>query len=354
MDSTKKNEAAHDAPAYPAPRDRLLGVAVGYMASQAVYTAARLGTADLLARTGPADAASVAEACDCDPAATARLLLALVACGVLVRDEAGRYDLTEVGRALCEDAPGSARRLVLLYGSAPVWNAWALLPESIASGTTAFAALHGMGAFEYCATHPDTARLFHAAMAQETALAAEQLLARHDFAGAGRIADLGGGDGTLLAGLLRALPQAHGILLDTAHGVAAAPRVLAEAGVSQRCEILVADFFETAPSADVYVLKSVVHDWDDADAVRLLATCRAAMHPGARLLLVERILPTRPAPGPDPLMVRNLLNMPTIIGGRERTAEEFGKLLAQAGLALGPVEALPGLGDHFLLEAAPA
>lgn len=340
-------------PAYLTARDRLLGVAVGYMAAQAVYAAARLGIADLLAREEPLDGAAVARACGSDPAATERLLLALVAGGVLEQDGAGRYALTETGRPLCADAPDSARQLVLLYGSAPVWQSWALLPESVVSGTTAFGAMFGMGAFEYCAAHPEQARLFHGAMAQETAAAPAQLLARHDFTGARRIADLGGGDGTLLAGLLRALPEAHGVLLDTEQGVAAAPRVLAEAGVAQRCEIFVADFFSTAPAADVYLLKSVVHDWSDADAVRLLATCRGAMHDGSRLLLVERLMPTRLASGYDPLMVRNLLNMPTVIGGRERTEEEFGKVLAQAGLALVRTEALTGLGDHHLLEARP-
>lgn len=345
-------------PEYEAARDRLLGLAVGYMASQAVYTAARLRIADLLARGGPLAAAAVAESCGTEPAATERLLLALVACGVLAGDTDGRYSLTETGQALREDAPGSARRLILLYGSAPVWNAWAMLPESIASGTTAFAARYGLGAFEYCAAHPEQGRIFHAAMAQESAAAPEALLARYDFRGIGRIADVGGGDGTVLAGLLRALPGTRGVLIDTEQGVAAAPRVLAEAAVAERCEVVAADFFApglftAAPPADLYLLKSVIHDWDDADAVRLLANCRAAMDGNCRLLLVERVLPTGLPSGYDPLMVRNLLNMPTIIGGRERTEEEFAKLLGQAGLALVRTEPLSGLGDHYVLEARP-
>lgn len=339
-------------PEYEAPRDRLLGLAVGYMASQAVYTAARMGIADLLAG-GPLAGGALADSCGTEPAATERLLLALVACGVLAVDADGRYALTETGRALRAHAPGSARQLILLYGSAPVWNAWAMLPESVASGSTAFAARYGMGAFEYCVAHPGQGRVFHAAMAQESAAAPKALLAQYDFSGVELIADIGGGNGTVLAGLLRELPEARGVLVDTEQGVAAAPRVLAEAAVAGRCDILAGDFFAAVPAADLYLLKSVIHDWDDADAARLLANCRAAMRGDARLLLVERVLPTALPSGYDPLMVRNLLNMPTIIGGRERTREEFGTLLMKAGLALVRAEPLSGLEDHHLLEARP-
>lgn len=333
-------------------RSRLLGISVGYMASQAVYTAAQLGIADLLAKE-PMDGARLAAACDCDVAALDRLLLALVSCAVLRQEEAGTYALTEVGEALRADVPGSARQLVLLYGTPPVWRAWSRLGHSVATGTTAFSAEHGMGAFEYCAADPATARLFHAAMADETVSVPEQLLACLDLTGVRTLADIGGGNGTLLAGLLGRVPGLRGILVDTEHGVADAPRVLADAGVADRCEITVGDFFAGVPRADLYVLKSIVHDWSDTDAVRLLSAVRRAMHADGRLVLVERLVPSRLPSAYDPLMVRNLLNMPTIIGGRERTEDEFGALFSAAGLALRRVDRLPEPGDHYALLAGP-
>lgn len=334
-------------------RDKLLGVSVAYMASQAVYVAARLGIADCLA-AGPMDSFQLAAACDCDAAALHHLLLALVACEVLSQDESERFVLTDAGQALRADAPRSARQLILLYGSPPVWQAWAYLQNSVETATTAFSAAHGMGAFEYCAANPAMARVFHGAMAQETSVIPEQLIKCHDFTGTRSVADIGGGNGTLLAGVLSLLPGVRGILVDTGHGLVGAQEVVARAGVADRCEIVEADFFTEVPRADAYILKSIVHDWDDRDAIRLLGTCRRAMSDGGRLLLIERLLPSRVPMAYDPLMVRNLLNMPTIIGGRERTNSDLARLLADAGLALMRADRMPESTDHYVLHAAPA
>ncbi|MFE3176318.1 methyltransferase [Amycolatopsis sp. NPDC059090] len=335
-------------------RSRLLATAVGYMSSQAVHAAAQLGIADLLA-DGPLDRVRLARACDdSDVASMDRLLRALVACEVLSQDEQGRYSLTEVGEALRSEVPGSARDSVLLYCSEPVWQAWSGLRESVRAGTTAFAARHGMGAFEYCARHPETARIFHRAMAEETAALSAGVVEGCDFAGVATVADVGGGNGTLLAGILRLLPGLSGVLVDTEHGLRDAPEVLAGAGVADRCEIVVADFFDRVPAADLYLLKSIVHDWSDEDARRLLASCRRAMRDDGTLVLVERVMPARLPSARDPLMVRNLLNMPTMIGGRERTAGEFAELLAASGFSLAGRDKLPGSDDHWLLRALPA
>lgn len=333
-------------------RDRLLGISVGYMASRAVYVAARLGIADHLA-TGPMEGGQIAAACNCHATALNHLLLALVACEVLSQDENGCFALTDVGQALRADDSRSALQLILLYGSPPVWAAWAYLQQSVETAGTAFGIAHGMGAFEYCAANPATARLFHGAMAQETSVMPGQLVACHDFAGTRSVADIGGGNGTLLTGVLRLIPGLRGILVDTGHGLAGAADVLARAGVADRCEIVEADFFAEVPPADTYLLKSVVHDWEDDDAIRLLGACRRVMGNDGRLLLIERLLPSRVQSAYDPLMVRNLLNMPTIIGGRERTRSDFARLLAGAGLELTRVARMPQSNDHFVLEAAP-
>lgn len=332
-------------------REKLIGLSVGYMASQAVYVAARLGIADHLA-AGPMSGGEIAAACECDAGALSHLLRALVACGVLSQDADDRFGLTGVGQALRADDSRSALELILLYGSPPVWQAWAYLQQSMKTGGTAFAAAHGMSAFEYCAANPETARLFHGAMAQETSVLPGQLVACHDFAGTRCVADIGGGNGTLLAGVLRLIPGLCGVLTDTKHGLAGAADVLARAGVADRCEIVEADFFEEVPKADVYLLKSVVHDWDDDDAARLLGTCRRAMGDAGRLLLVERLLPSRVTSAYDPLMVRNLLNMPAIIGGRERTRSDFAGLLARSGLTLTQVTEIPEPSGHYVLQAA--
>ncbi|MFE3785756.1 methyltransferase, partial [Amycolatopsis sp. NPDC059090] len=299
--------------AHKAAMAGIMNVALGHMASQALYVAARMKLADRLA-DGPAETGQLASECAADPALLGRLLRALAAAEVLEQRGPELFALAPMGHALRDGVPNSARNFVLTYLSPPVWNAWADLETTVRTGETAFDRVHGMGAFDYCAAHPDVAAVFHRAMAEDAAQVAEVLAEEFDFSAFGTVADIGGGNGTLLAAVLAATPDLRGILFDTELGVAAAPDVLAGAGVSDRCETVAGDFFAGVPRADAHLLKSVVHDWDDDAAVRLLSTCRRSLPDTGRVLLVERVLPVEAPAGPDPALVRHQLAGPVIMG----------------------------------------
>lgn len=331
----------------------MMSIALGYMGSQAVYVAARLGLADRLAdRAARMD--ELAAECGADPQVMGRLLRALVACGVLTQDGVDKFSLTPMGNALRDGVPNSVRNFVLLYCSPPVWQAFADLEGTVKTGRTAFDTVHGMGAFAYCATHPDVAALFHRAMAEDASAVAGHVAEAYDFGGLSTIADIGGGNGTLIATILSRVPDLRGILFDTEQGVATAPSVLADAGVASRCTIVAGDFFTSVPPADAFLLKSTVHDWNDTDAARILATCYRAMTPASRLLLIERVIPTTIAPSADPHVVRHQLAGPVIMGGRERTAVEFQKLLGVASFELVRITGPLGETGYHIIEGRPA
>lgn len=329
-------------------RAAIMSVALGFMGSQALYVAARLELADRLAE-GPARTVELAAESDADPQTMGRLLRALVACGVLTQDSPDEFGLTPMGHGLREGVPNSVRNFILLYCSPAVWQAFGELEGTVRTGRTAFETVHGMGAFAYCGSHPDVAAVFHRAMAEDASQVAAHVAEAYDFSGLRTVADIGGGNGTLIAEVLSRATHLHGILFDTEQGVATAPGVLADADVASRCTVVAGDFFASVPAADAYLLKSTVHDWSDADAARILATCCQAMTQGSRLLLIERVLPSTIAPSAGAHGVRHQLAGPVIMGGHERTAAEFQKLLGQVGLELVQIsEPLGETGYHII------
>ncbi len=242
----------------------------------------------------------------------------------------------------------------MLFCGHESWRAWGELERSVRTAEPAWAHLFGPP-FEYLPAHPEVNAIFNEAMAEGSRVAAPGVVAAGDFARFGTVADIGGGNGTLLAAVLDAHPQVRGILFDTAAGLDEAPAVLDGAGVSDRCRLAAGDFFDAVPEgADAYLLKSVIHDWDDDRSVAILRNCRAAMPPGGTVLVVENIMPARPAPSPDVFfMVMSDLNM-LLIGGRERTEEEFRTVFAAAGLTLRSATCCPGPTNHSVLEAVRA
>jgi hypothetical protein len=204
--------------------------------------------------------------------------------------------------------------------------------------------------WSFRAGNPEMSALFDLAMRENSRDIAREMLSAYDFTHFSHIVDVGGGNGTLIAGLLAACRQATGTLLDLAHVVAGAAEVLERAGVRQRCKVVAGSFFDSVPAgADAYVLKSILHDWGDPEAHTILRNCREAMHPGARLLVAERML-AQPNHGAEGKM--SDLNMLVNAGGRERTCAEFTALLASAGFELRAVTRLPS--SRFLIEATPS
>jgi hypothetical protein len=311
----------------------LLDAVFGYAPAQVVHVAARLGIADHLAG-GPRTSAELAELTGTHEPSLRRLLRGLACVGGVTELSPGRFELTPDGEALCDDAPHSIRRLVLLSAGDEVWRSWGELEYSVRTGKPAWDKVTGASTFEFYATHPQQRAIFDAAMSAHTRSVAPAFAAGYDFGRFGTLVDLGGGNGTLIAALLAATPGLHGILYDLPDGLESAPKVLAEAGVADRCEVVAGDFFASVPAgADAYVIKSVIHDWDDDRTVALLRVCRAAMAPGSVLLVIEPVLPDVVSAA-DTGSVMSDLNMLVLTEGRERTEAEFRALYAAAGLEL--------------------
>ena len=318
----------------------------GIHISRAVYAAAELGIADLLAG-GPMTAAQLARATQAHEPSLYRVLRLLAALGVLTEHDHRSFSLTILGERLRGDVPASMRSWALLFGDAGVLPAFEPIIEIVKTGKPAVDIAYGMGPFEFLTAHPDLARKFQAAMSERTAAFAPSVAAGYDFSPMRTVADIGGGKGTLLAAILRAHRHLRGILFDRPPGAADAAEVFRAAGVADRCQIVPGNFFQGVPDgADAYVLANVLHDWDDADSVRILGACRRAMAEDGRVLIVERLIPDDPAES-VPVLLSDL-NMLVVSGGKERTTAEYRQLLAAAGLRLAKVQ--PVASPYGLIE----
>jgi hypothetical protein len=338
-------------PVPPEPQRDLARLIDSYLTTQLLYVAARLGVADVLAG-GPQTGREIAEVVGADPDVLGRILRGLVVEDVLAEDGDGRFALTAIGEGLRDGVPGSLRGATLVRGDL-YWSAAAGLLLAATEGGTAFEHVHGRRFFDHLGADPEREAAFQASMADRARREAADVVAAYDFAGLREIVDVGGGSGVLLEAILRATPGLRGVLVDRPEAVERARARLAGAGLGDRCEGVVGDFFDAVPpGADAYLLSRVIHDWDDADAQRILATCRDAMPDEARLLLVEAILPERAQDGPE--AIRMDLHMLVLLGARERTEAQYRRLLAEAGLELRhvvPTDSPTGLG---VVEAAPA
>ena len=333
-------------------RTRLVELVFGFFPAQLVQTLARLGVPDALG-AGPLSVDELATRTGTQPDALGRLLRAATGLGLVRPTADQRYVLTEGGELLRSGTPGSIGNLAQLFCGDAVWRAWGELEWSARTGEPAFEKITGRPTFEYMAADPTLGAIFTEAMAEGTRMAAPGVVATCDCTGVRTLADVGGGNGTLLAAFLTAHPDLRGILFDSREGVGDAAAVLGP--LAERCEVVTGDFFEAVPPADAYVVKSVIHDWDDRRSVRILSRLRAAMPAHGVLFLVEPVL----ADDPDALAGQRTtlmsdLNMLVCTGGRERTEQEFTALLDEAGLRLDTVTAVPPPTGYSVLRAVPA
>jgi SAM-dependent methyltransferase len=316
--------------------------------SQAINVAATLGVADELA-AGPRHADDLARAVGAHPAALHRLLRLLADFGVFAHRADGRFALTSLGELLRSDEHTSLRGMVMFLESPFLRSAWTNLLESVRTGDAAFDGVHGTNLFGYLRNHPDDAVVFDQGMSGVSRLLTAAILDVYDFSRFGSVVDVGGGDGALLATILARHPAVRGVLVELPEVASRAAEALAASGVADRCEVVVGDMFVSVPEGgDAYLFARVVHDWDDAAARRILATCRAAMPHGGRVLLAEAVLPEGNEPSAARLVDLEML----VIGGRERTEPEYRQLLADAGLELTRV--VPSAGPYSLVEAVAA
>jgi O-methyltransferase domain/Dimerisation domain len=315
------------------PALQLSKIIVSFWESQAVHVAAELGLADILSER-PLPSRAVAERLNTHPDATDRLMHALVTLGLLTRDQ-DCFALTELGRCLETRSPTSRRAWSRLMGGKQGWEAWGRLIECVRTGKKAYGSADGeTDTFDALASDAGAVAVFHQAMADSTRGVAPAVARTIDFTGARRVVDVGGGYGALLCGILEAHPHLEGAVYDLPQAREGALTLFAECALSGRATYVTGSFFETPPpAADVYVLKSVIHDWDDVRSLRILARCREAMNETARLVLVE---PAAGAPNGNPLgdwfISFSDLNMLVATGGRERNESEYVALLESANL----------------------
>lgn len=319
------------------------------LVSQGVAVAATLGIADLLA-AGDRGVDALATAAGADPGALGRVLRTLAMKGIFRETIPGRFANTPQSDLLRSDTPGSLRDIARWVGTEAHWDVYGRMTDAVRSGAPQWRAVHGSDLFPFLSQQrPDLGLLFNRAMASFSTTTIPAIVAACDLDGATIVADVGGGSGHLLAAILRRHPTLRGVLFDTPGGLDGAPTLLAEQGMAERVDVVPGDFTQDIPIvADVYLLKHVVHDWNDADAGRILAALRRSMPPQARLLLVEMVI----APGNTPHFGKVCdLDMLVSVGGRERSEEEFRGLLEGAGFSL--VRIIPTPSIVSILEAIP-
>jgi hypothetical protein len=330
-------------PAHVATFDKTIGIGRTHL----LASIAELGVPDELG-DGKATAAELARRLGLDADALHRVLRAAAVERVVRLDRRGRFSLTRTGRALRSDHPKAVHDWTRYMALQSTATAWGNLTDTIRTGRPAFSAVHGKTVWDWFSEHPDEERLFAGAMRRLTEEDAPFIVAGYPWPEEGTICDVAGGAGTLLAAILLERPRARGVVIDAAGVLEAADEHLRRVGVRDRVELVEGDIFErVSAAADVYLMKNVLHDWDDEACGRILRTVRATMPAGSRLVLVEALQePNRP----DPLASLSDVQMLTQCeGGRERSGEELQRLLSGAGLRPGAVRrtAAPALVEGF-------
>jgi hypothetical protein len=337
-------------PADATARETLRQLITGFRLTHLVAAAAELGLADHFVDS-PRTSAEVAPLVGAHADALHRVMRALAALGVFTMHGDGRFSLAPMGEYLRSDTPGSLRPLARFWDLDVNRRPWHDLQHSIKTGDAAFDHHFGMEKFAYLDMKPDVATIYNAGMASNTSLIGTSIAEAYDFGSFGTIVDVGGGNGSLLVAILQRYARPSGIVLDLAHAAAAARSNLEAAGLADRSEFVAGSFFESVPSgADAYLMRWILHDWNDDLSVEILQTCRRAMAPGSKLLVIERLLPDGNALDLEAMIAD--INMLVQVGGRERTATEFSALLEAADLRL--VSVLPTGTIFNVVEAVPA
>lgn len=320
----------------------------GAWLTQAMYAASKLGIFDILA-AGPATPEDVAGRVGSDPGATFRLMRALASNSLLKQESGGRFALTRLGEALRSDAPGSMAPMLQFVGHPKHWEDWGHLLYSVQTGKTALEMLRGMAPFDYIESEPELAEVFNNAMTGLSDMVIETLLPAYDFRKFRTIADVGGGHGKLLAAVLQQATTARGVLFDLPSVVAGAGPVLDASGVADRITVTGGSFFDSVPEgADAYLLKTIIHDWDEDSALAILRNIRKAMAPHGTVVLIEMVLPEGMPYHPGMLLD---LEMLVAAGGQERTGAQYADLLARAGFR--QTRVVSTAGPMSLVEAVP-
>jgi hypothetical protein len=318
-------------PEQPSPPEVMQELIFGAWTSQAITTVAELGVADALA-AGPLPIDALAGKVGANPDALRRLLRALISRDIFTQRDDGRYELTALADLLRSDAPVSMAAMARFVGSRQHREHWSLLTEAVKTGTSVVRGLRGKSFFEYLGDDSAFGRMFNDAMTSLSGAAIGPVVEAYDFASYGTIVDVAGGHGRMLAAILESAPAARGVLYDLPDVIAGAMPLLRELHVADRVRLTEGSFFDSVPAGgDSYILKSVIHDWDDDRCVRILRNVRSAAGTGATLLLVEAVVPEDNS---GPVVKLTDMEMLLVNNGRERTASEYRRLLEAAGFGM--------------------
>jgi hypothetical protein len=314
------------------PPGVLMHLITGKFVTQSVATIAELKVCDHM-KDGPRTSDDLAKECGADPDALYRVMRLLASVGVFTEKDGRSFTLTPVGNLLRTDVPGSLAAFAAFVGASFHNGAWTQLTHSVRTGNSGFTKQHGKPVFEWCESHPAEWAIFNAAMTGVAQMGLDAVLKAYDFSQFKAIADVGGGHGALLSAILKAAPQARGILFDLPQVVEGAKKTFAANGLASRCEIVGGDFFKSVPgNCDAYVMKSIIHDWSDDRAITILKNCASNLTKGGKVILLEQVMTPPGVPGMARLLDLEMLVMTE--GGRERTEAEFGSIFAKAGLKL--------------------
>jgi hypothetical protein len=321
------------------PEAALLQLIFGKFVSRAITTVANLGLADVIA-SGITEVEDIAAKVNVPPEPLYRVLRALTVVNVFVELPGKRFENTELGELLRSDAPTSMRAMAQWIGCDAGWVAWSGLDHAVKTGTPGFDEVHGTQVFDFFARNPETGQIFNAAMTSLSTHSGYAVAKAYDFREIGKLVDVGGGHGLMAEAIAQATPGLEALVYDL-------PEVVGTAPAREGVRFEGGDFFERVPpGADAYIMKAIVHDWDDARAERILANCVAAMKPGGRVLVVEQVISDAPEAALGKLLDLEMLVMTP--GGRERTEPEFRALFGRAGLEL--VRVVPTESPYCVLE----
>jgi len=318
----------------PTPDEVMIQMITGFWLSQAIYVAAKLGLADLV-KDQPRTADELAALTETHAPSLRRVLRALASAGVFEEDQDSRFHSTPLAATLQSDVRGSMRAFAISELGSEHYHGWSDLMHSVRTGEIAFDHHFGKSVWDYYSENPEDASVFNQSMTQVTEWATDAVIQAYDFSRFDKIVDIGGGQGSLISSILSVNAQAKGILFDLPHVIEQAEGLLEAKGVANRCRAVAGDFFSSVPEGgDAYVMKFIIHDWDDERAIQILRNCRRAMNPGAKLLVIEQVLPV----GNEGTFTSLFdLNMLVMTGGCERTEEDFRALYHAAGFRLSKV-----------------
>ena len=335
------------------PEMVMMQMVTSYWVAQSIYASAKLNLADEL-QTGPKHYEHLATQTATHAPSLYRLLRALASVGIFVETNPGYFALTPLANCLQSNVPNSIKDMAIMVGDPEHYNSWGNILHSIRTGQSSFENLYGVNVFEYYGQNPDPAAIFDRAMTSASNVETAAVQAEFDFSGIKTLVDVAGGHGSLLLAILESHPEMQGILFDQADVIERAKSLMAGDDTNERakkqCQLVPGNFFESVPQgADAYLLKHILHDWDDERAIAILQKCRQAMAANGRVLVVEQVLP----PGNEPFMGKLLdINMLVMCpGGKERTEAEYRALFEVAGFRLTRV--VPTTAFISVLEGLP-